>query len=450
MATITKLPMDFKGTLASNFKTGEEHTLNKANGRVNRMFTPEFGAFYTESLVVRNSAGVALVRDTDYVVTYYYKDLGELSSKEVCAIIVITNPSVSNVVRITYQAVGGPYALSMKELKAVLDATEEAPGKIKWEDIIDKPLQYNPDDHGHEYWQLYGLESTNTNLDMLADAWAKGRKGLIDGNREYYQNYLILAQAAVDTYRARVNAHISDRANPHATDKTKIQLGNVNNWPLANQTESTSKTVTNRYQPMGGVYNQITAHVTPLLTNHINNKANPHQVLLSDPLLNLYSTQQIIDIFAARLARNQMAVNSSSFAGLPSATVFANIRRGLDASNVDPATRFTQGMFAPTVASWDPTRYALAGNNTFRLLEDSLKQHNDTSSAIYFVGSSGTVTTVNAALNAIAAFAARSDISVGTWIIGQYAQDYNGGRYQTRLVLAQKTSTTSPYYTRRM
>lgn len=439
MATITKLPLDFKGTLASNYRQGEEHTLTKANGRVNRMFTPEFGAFYTESLVVRQSDGKLLIRDTDYVVTYYYKDLGAVTAKEICAIIVVTNPLVPPNVRITYQAVGGPYALSIKELKAVLDETELAPGKIKWEDIIDKPLQFVPDEHSHEYWQLYGLESTNFNLEALGKAWALGRKSMIDDNRTYYQNYILLAQAAVDSYRLKVNAHITDRTNPHKTDKIKIQLGNVNNWPMANTSESTTKTVNNKYQPIGGIYNQLVSHVNPLLTAHITNTANPHQVLLTDPLLNLYSTQQILDIFAQRLARTQSAVNSAKFAGIAAATVTQNIRTNLDASNVDPTTRFTEPYFAPVIPGWDPGRYVLAGNQTYAEVDTILKPYNDKAGTVYFVGASGTITNIQSAYNAIQAAANNPEITVNSWLIGQYAFSFIGEHYNTGLVVAQKT-----------
>jgi hypothetical protein len=440
MVDITKLPIDFKGTLASNLRTGEEHVLNKANGRVNRMFTPDFGAFYTESLVVRTAAGVPLIRDQDYVVTYYYPDLGELSSKEVCAIIVITNPAISNTVRITYQAVGGPYALSIKELKVVLDETEAAPEKIKWTDIVNKPLQFTPDpDHTHEYWQLYGLESTNVNLDLLGKAWEKGRKSLIDENRIYYQNYILLAQAAVDAYRLKVQAHITDKDNPHQTDKIKIQLGNVQNWPLATTAESTTKTVNNRYQPIGGIYNQLDAHVQPLLTAHIANKANPHQVLLTDPLLNLYSTQEIQNIFALRLHNTQKAVDSARFAGLAASTVWSNIRNGLDASNVDPNTRFTEPYFGPTVPGWDPSLWVLAGNQRYAYIPDVLAPYNAQMGSIFFAGNLNGRTDPAGAREAIRLKCTDGNVGNGSWVIGQYYRDYNGGRTLSNLMVGVKT-----------
>lgn len=443
MITITQLPLDFKGTLASNYRPGEEHVLNKANGRVNRMFTPDFGAFYTESLEVRQSDGKLLIRDTDYALTYFYKDLGDVTAKEICAIIVVTNPLVSNNVRINYQAVGGPYALSIKELKAVLDESELAPDKIRWEDIVNKPLVYNPDEHGHEYWQLYGLESTNFNLDALGEAWGKGRKAVIGDNRIYYQNYIVLAQAAVDAYRLRVNAHISDRDNPHKTDKIKIQLGNINNWPLADQTESATKTVNDKYQPIGGIYNQLQAHVTPLFTAHINHLVNPHQVLLTDPLLNLYSTQEITNLFALRLARTQMATDSAKFAGFPANTVYNNIRSGLDASNVHPGTRFTEGHFGPTVPGWDPAKWILTGNRSYANVDDILRPYNDRAGSVYFVGAAGTSTNIQSALAAVQGAANNPAISVGSYLIGQWHMAFNSWRTNTALVICQKTGPGS-------
>lgn len=440
MANITKLPMDFKGTLASNLRTGEEHVLNKANGRVNRMFTPDFGAFYTESLIVRTAAGVPLVRDQDYVVTYYYPDLGELTSKEICAIIVVTNPAIPNTIRVTYQAVGGHYALSVKELKAVLDETEAAPEKIKWSDIVNKPLQFTPDpEHTHEYWQLYGLESTNVNLDMLGTAWAKGRTALIDDNRIYYQNYITLAQAAVDAYRLKVQAHIADKSNPHLTDKIKIQLGNVNNWPLATTPESTTKTVNNRYQPMGGIYNQLESHVQPLLTGHIANKANPHQVLLTDPLLNLYSTAQIQNIFAQRLATNQKAVDSARLAGIPAINVWNNIRNGLDASNVDPNTRFTEPYFGATVPGWDPGQWVLAGNQSYAYIPNILKPYNDAAGSIFFAGNLSGRSDPAGAREAIRIKSTDGNVGINSWIIGIYRRDYNDRRTLNNLMVGIKT-----------
>lgn len=439
MTTITMLPVDFRGTLASNRKTGEEHTLNKANGRVNRMFTPDFGAFYTESLEVRQADGKLLERDKDYVTTYYYDELGDLTAKEICAIIVVTNPAVTADVRITYQAFGGAYALSLKELKAVLDETEALPGKIKWEDIIDKPLAYVPSDHTHEYWQLYGLESTDENLVDLGNAWAVGRKAVIEDNRFYYQNYIQLAQAAVDSYKLKVMAHITDQDNPHDTDKIKIRLGNVNNWPMADVAQSEDKTIDDIYQPIGGVFNQLAAYVQPRLNDHVNNKDNPHQVRLDDPLLNLYSSEEILDMFDKRLARTQIATDSARYAGLPVSEVWDNIRSGLDVSNIDPTTKFNQSQFAPIPPGMDPSRYALSGSNKYILFEDSLKVYNDTAGSIWFVGSTGGGA-YQAAWNAITAFDTANNLSIGTWVIGQYAVSFSGIRDSTMLLVAEKTA----------
>lgn len=438
MATLTLLPMDFKGTLASNYFKGEVHTPTKASGKTHRIFKPNFGAYYTDSLIVRDSTGKVLDRDKDYVCTYYYQDLGVASAKEVCAIIVIINAAVTATVRIEYRAVGGPYSLNFGELEAVIAETEKPGDKIKWEDIIDKPLQYNPDDHNHEYWQLYGLESTDENLDYLAKSWITGRKGILENGRIYYQNYVDLAKAAVAAYAQRVTNHVNDKNNPHQTDKVKIQLGNVNNWPMANQAQATAKTGNATYQPIGGIYLQLTAHVTPLFDAHLRNYNNPHNVLLSDPLLNLYSATQINNIFAQKLAIGQVAVDSTLFAGQSLTTLNNEIRSNLHANNVAPNTKFTNDKFAPIPNGWTPSDWVLTGGKQYRRWSDIFAVTNSSASPIYFVGAGNQIGA--AAANAViqSFYAANPSLPDGTWVISQYALDYNDRRMGTSLSIWKK------------
>lgn len=437
MVNITRLPVDLRGTMSSNRRVDEVHTLNVANGRVNRMFTPKFGAYYTESLEVRQGNGTLLKRDKDYVVTYYYVDLGEVTGKEICAIIVITNPLVPSTVRITYQAYGGPYALSIDELKAVLTATEVPKNKIQWENIVNKPWMYVPADHTHEYWQLYGLESTVFNLEQLGQDWFTGRKPVIDDNRRYFQNKIADAQTIVTNYQQQVAAHITDQQNPHETDRFKIRLGNVNDWPLANKSQSESKTIDNVYQPIGGIYNQLDVHVQPVLNAHVGNKANPHKVKLTDPSLNLWSRDEINSFFSERLAKTQAAVQSEKFAGVVPAGLRSAIRTGLSAVNVDQNTRFIQGMVADITTVTDVSKYALNGVSKFDTFESIFREHNSKAGSIWFVPPQGGTTQAQADA-AIIAFDTTKNLTAGTWIISQYNINYYGGIMHRVLRLARK------------
>lgn len=437
MASITKLPVDLRGTLSSNRRVDEVHTLNVANGRVNRMLTPKFGAYFTESLEVRQANGALLKRDVDYVTTYYYVDLGVVTGKEICAIVVITNPKVSSTVRLTYQAYGGPYALSIDELNQILIETETPKDKIQWESITNKPTMYVPADHTHEYWQLYGLETTDFNLEQLGRDWFTGRKPVIDDNRLYYQNKIAGAQAIVNNYQQQVLAHILDQQNPHETDRFKIRLGNVNDWPLANKVQSEDKTQSSTYQPIGGIYNMLTVHVQPILNTHIANRNNPHKVKLTDPLLDLWSSTEITTMFGERLAKTSPAVMTEKVAGVTPANLRAAIRTNLSTVNIDPATRFPQVMLGDTSTIVDVSKVALNGASQYVTFESIFKSYNDKAGSIWFVGSQGGSTQAQADA-AIRAFDASKNLSVGTWVIGQWGQDYYGGLRHRVLRLAQK------------
>lgn len=386
MSEITILPFDLKGNLSSNYFSGEEHTLTLVNGKTNRMFCPEFGAYYADSLVVRTVSGTPLVRGVDYDTTYYYKDIWDLNAKSACAIIVITNPDVPNTVRISYQALGGPYAISVTELATILDEIENNPTKVPWENILGKPLEWWPAPHEHEYWQLYGMESTVTNLKLLGKTWATGRKGILNDNRYFYRNYIALAQAAVDDYTTAVLAHINNRSNPHLSDKEKIGLGNLSNWPMANATQAISTTVNNRYQSVGGVFEQLVNNVTPLFNAHASDRNNPHQVSLDHPLLNLYSESEIRAKFNLRLARTDTATDSKKFAGLEAVQVYNQIRAGLDASSVSTTTNFVQSQFAPIPTGFVPNDYTLLGNQTFERYSNLMQAANNAAGNIHFIG----------------------------------------------------------------
>lgn len=427
MTTVTILPFDLTGRLATNKRSGELHTLTRAQGKTNRMFTPKFGAYYKDSLDVRTGNGVPLVYDKDYVCTYYYQEIWELNAKAACAIIVVTNPAIGNDIRISYQAVGGPYALSLDELKDILTEVENSPTPLKWEDILNKPLQFPPGPHTHEYWQLYGLESTCVNLDLLGDAWAAGRKGVLADNRFFYRNYIDLAQKAVDDYTVKVMAHINDKNNPHLTDKTKVGLSQINNWGMATTTESASKTVNNKYQPMGGIYDQLQAHVTPVFDTHVRNVNNPHQVKLTDALLNLYSTAQIQALIDVKLKRTEVAYDTTLFNGLTQAQLYTNLRTNLSATNVNPATRFVQTQMGPAVAGWNPADYALAGNNTYVPYSTLMKTYNDTQGSVYFIGAQPT--------------SAFNYLSVGTYAIQGIYQSVNSWRQTMKLYIYVRTAT---------
>ena len=75
-----------------------------------------------------------------------------------------------------------------------------------------------------------------------------------------------------------INAHINRTDNPHQTNAGHVGLGLVQNYGVATTTEAQQGTATNKYMTPALVRAAVLATVGTDLTNHINNRANPHGV----------------------------------------------------------------------------------------------------------------------------------------------------------------------------
>ncbi|ARV76838.1 virion structural protein [Pseudomonas phage Phabio] len=420
--SIKKIPLDLEGNLPSNYFVSEEHSVTTARNKVNRVIVPEHGAFFNDSVEVRDANGVVVTRREGLELTYHYELFSELTGKGVSALMIITDPARPSPFKITYRAVGGSFSLSVKELKDVIDFASNNTEKIKWDDIIDKPSAYVPSPHFNKYWQLYGLDSIVTNLRRFADAWAVGRKGMIEATTEYYQDYIKEIEAAVEAYTARVMAHITDRSNPHKTDKFKVNLGEINNWPLADYVTGVSLTDNERYQSMGGIYNQLVTNAVPVLNSHVTDYAvagrpTPHNLTLAQ--LNIYSRAEIDEIFTHRLLTTSVAYNTNNLVGVDWVTFYNTLRSNLDVSNVARATRFNQNQLGEIPAGADPTQYALLGNGKYALYKDLMKTYNDTQGSIYYIGYYGSVAAAMAAADAM------PGLSPGTYFVGSIPKGYH-------------------------
>ncbi len=449
MNDITFLELDLTGEDPDNWIKGEEHTLIQVPGKKHRVFVCTHGGFYTNGFVLRDSTGKALVRGKDYVLTYHYEKLSEMTGQNVMGLVVIVNASVTPVVRAEYHAVGGFFSVSVKELKALMEKIDETNLKFTWEEIIGKPTAYTPSEHMHKYWQLYGLESTVVNINRLGDAWAVGRTAILAAGTDYYKYYVQLAKDDVQNYINRVNAHITDENNPHSSDKVKIKLGQINNWPMATKAQTTDTSLTNVYMPIGGIFNLIQSILIPKITDHIRNQNNPHGLTLA--IMNLYSKAEIDAIYAQRLHRTQRAFTSKRLAGVGWEQLYFPARVDLDASNVWNITRFELKQFVTTFPTpWPPTGtdpqgrpnipsdYCIMGNGQIVHFRDLFATYNANARGHYYAG--GRYASAQAAISALQANI--SQIADGGYGFAQYLLDFNNGRKMPTMVVMRRNGSS--------
>ena len=105
---IIRYALDPTGTNSDNRVIGEIHTLTT---RTIRAAAPLYGAYFTETLSVYDESTTRLlVRNVDYQCAELLQEATLRYGKEICLVVLIINPDVSNEIRLSYQVLGGDFS----------------------------------------------------------------------------------------------------------------------------------------------------------------------------------------------------------------------------------------------------------------------------------------------------------------------------------------------------
>lgn len=267
MATLPliRYALDPTGTSPNNKIQGELHTLP---ARTVRVVATTYGAFYSESVVLRDSAtNQVLTKGVQYYPAELYEVPTAKYGKEVCAILVITDPSVSANISIDYQCVGGEFSVSADAVIQQINALQNDNRPIAWGQIIGKPSEYPPSHHLHDLGDIYGFEYVVHAIDRLRDAILVGDSYSHDQIYQYVDTKASQAASGDAILQGEINNHLADYSNPHRT--TAAQVG--------------AYTYAQVDSALAAVNNTINAH--------LNDHNNPHFVTAAQ--LGVYQTWQV-------------------------------------------------------------------------------------------------------------------------------------------------------------
>lgn len=220
-------PLDPTGTNANNLVQGEVHSLS---ARPIRILAPNYGAFFTDSVVVRdNVTNAILTKGTQYECVQLHQVASLKFGKNICTLIMIKDPDVNSAVKVRYQVVGGEYSDNSANIITMYEAVVNDNRTVDWLDVSDKPLQYPPTLHNQLLSSVYGFEP-------LVDAIDRLRQALILTNVPAFEELIDWINGLISGFPA----HIQDRNNPHVVTGTQVGLGLVENLPVVTQEEVTA------------------------------------------------------------------------------------------------------------------------------------------------------------------------------------------------------------------
>lgn len=164
--------LDLTGVNANNLVLGEVHSLS---AQKIRSLAPIYGPYFTESLKVYDHLSQQILsRNLDYQCLDIVGLPTAQSGKEICSIIVITNPNVGQQVRINYQALGGGYERSYEAIKLLMENLTNDTRPVDWPNILNRPTEFEPTMHLHRLGDVIGFEYVVSVLEQLKNSIVLG------------------------------------------------------------------------------------------------------------------------------------------------------------------------------------------------------------------------------------------------------------------------------------
>jgi len=203
--------IDPTGVNRSNLVQNEVRTLVRKDRRA---LVPKYGAFFSESLKVRDKATNQVLKvGTHYTVSRLYDEPTAEFGKEIYGLIVIIDPRVSDTVVIEYQAVGGKYEDSLPIILELISAVKNDHRGALYGSVSGKPSGFKPVRHLHDIGDIYGFEPLVHSIERTR--MAMELSGALDHDHYYtYLDRLLLSMANLGSLLA------SEVINNHAVDIT--------------------------------------------------------------------------------------------------------------------------------------------------------------------------------------------------------------------------------------
>lgn len=241
------------GNSPDNLIVDEGHAL-QVPGRDDYYFIiPKAAPFFASTLEVKSSTGMVHREGVDYLIGHTFVEATHQTGKVIAGSIRFLRRDITGMVYVRYQTLGGEWGFDDNAVLQELSNKLVNPLIRSWDQINTLPHAFPPVPHDQSVDEIIGFEEVTT--------------GLEDIRRE------IEAASAGAT-----QAHVMDRENPHQVTKYQVNLGLVENYPVASVLESTEATRNDRYMTPARTRVLVSELANKPIDSHLLNVDNPHQV----------------------------------------------------------------------------------------------------------------------------------------------------------------------------
>lgn len=184
---VVRYPFDPTGLDRNNLVLDEQHTLSPNKVRV---FAPNYGPFYSESLRVLDKVTLQPLQAHQYKAVELLKEATVKTGKEVCAVVLILDENVSANVEVSYQNVGGLYMNDSSAIASMYETVIKDNRPVDWENVLNKPYEYPPSLHRHLLHEIYGFEPVVVALERIHNAIILGNIPAFERLIQWVKDYM--------------------------------------------------------------------------------------------------------------------------------------------------------------------------------------------------------------------------------------------------------------------
>lgn len=188
-------PKDLTMTMESNYIQGEVKKFDEAQDRI---FVPNGGPFYSESLILRDNNGNLLQPDLDYKLYYLNETATVESGRDVVTVIWILNETLVSVT-FEYRVVGGEFGNTVYAILQEFRKSGPIAKNVDWNtNVFNKPNQYPAAPHYHTPETFSDWEMIYKQLEGIRVAIIGGDLAAWQAHYNYLRNLLRNLQYNLD------------------------------------------------------------------------------------------------------------------------------------------------------------------------------------------------------------------------------------------------------------
>jgi hypothetical protein len=220
-----RYPLDPTGQSKNNYVTGEAHAVGTAPVRA---IAPTYGAFFASSMQVVDSFTQKTLNAMQFEFQFLHKEASERVGQEIDAVVVITDPTVSPNVELSYQALGGEYSQPLTAIAAEIETLALDNRGVAFKNITGKPDAYPVVPHTHAVGDTYDWDYVVSAIEMILNAMTLIEAASYDSMLTYLDQQANLRSADIANFAQQLASHIANYSNPH-----QVTLAQVNAFSIA-------------------------------------------------------------------------------------------------------------------------------------------------------------------------------------------------------------------------